>query len=216
MPPPESHLKLTVEEKAILTKWIEQGAEYKPHWAFIQPEKNEPPTGENESWAVSPIDHFVLDRLEREGLTPAPEAEKETLIRRLSFDLTGLPPTLDEVDQFLADDSPDAYEKLVDRLLQSPAYGERMATNWMDVARYADSDGYLDDKHRNFSPWRDWVIKAFNENMPYDQFATWQLAGDLIPNPTQESVLATAFNRLHKKNSEAGIVFEEYRQEIRG
>ncbi|MGB3585233.1 MAG: DUF1549 domain-containing protein, partial [Tunicatimonas sp.] len=213
MPPPESHLKLTVEEKAILIKWIEQGAEYKPHWAFIQPEKIEPPTTENESWTVSPVDHFVLDRLEREGLTPAPEAEKETLIRRLSFDLTGLPPTLEEVDQFVADSSPDAYEKLVDRLLQSPAYGERMATNWMDVARYADSDGYLDDKHRDFSPWRDWVIKAFNENMPYDQFATWQLAGDLIPNPTQESVLATAFNRLHKKNSEAGIVFEEYRQE---
>ena len=213
MPPPESHLQLTVEEKAILTMWIEQGAEYKPHWAFIKPEKPELPTSENEEWPNSPIDNFVLTRLEREGLTPAEEADKETLIRRLSFDLTGLPPTLEEIDRFLADDSPDAYEKLVDRLLQSPAYGERMAVNWMDVARYADSDGYLDDKHRNFSPWRDWVIKAFNENMPYDQFSTWQLAGDLIPNPTQESILATAFNRLHKKNSEAGIVFEEYRQE---
>jgi len=213
MPPPESHLKLTVEEKAILTKWIEQGAEYKPHWAFIKPKKAELPVAQDEAWPISPVDNFVLARLEREGLAPAPEAEKETLIRRLSFDLTGLPPTLEEVDQFLTDDAPDAYEKLVDRLLQSPAYGERMAANWMDVARYADSDGYLDDKHRNFSPWRDWVIKAFNENMPYDQFATWQLAGDLIPNPTQESILATAFNRLHKKNSEAGIVFEEYRQE---
>ncbi|MEM9829007.1 MAG: DUF1553 domain-containing protein [Bacteroidota bacterium] len=213
MPPPESHLQLTAEDKAIITKWIEQGAEYKPHWAFIKPEKPESPTTENKKWSSSPIDNFVLARLEREGLTPSKEADKETLIRRLSFDLTGLPPTLAEIDQFLDDKSPDAYEKLVDRLLQSPAYGERMAANWMDAARYADSDGYLDDKHRNFSPWRDWVIKAFNENMPYDQFATWQLAGDLIPNPTQESILATAFNRLHKKNSEAGIVFEEYRQE---
>ena len=213
MPPPESHLKLTAEEKAILVKWIEQGAEYKPHWAFIKPEKPEPPVTENKDWSISPIDDFVLARLEREGLTPAQEADKTTLIRRLSFDLTGLPPTLEEIDQFLADDSPNAYEKLVDRLLASDAYGERMAANWMDMARYADSDGYLDDKHRDFSPWRDWVINAFNENMPYNQFATWQLAGDLVPEPTQESVLATAFNRLHKKNSEAGIVFEEYRQE---
>ena len=152
-------------------------------------------------------------RLEREGLSLSDVASKETLIRRASFDVTGLPPTIAEIDDFLKDNSINAYDKLVDRLLDSKAYGERMAADWMDVARYADSDGYLDDKHRDFSPWRDWVIKAFNENMPYDQFATWQLAGDLVPESDQETKLATAFNRLNKKNSEAGIVYEEYRVE---
>ena len=211
MPPPESHLMLSDQEKALLIKWIEEGAEYKPHWAFIPPAYSEPPATQGK--ADHPIDLFILKRLEQEGLTFAPKAAKETLIRRLSFDLTGLPPSLEEIDAFVNDPAPDAYEKLIERLLASPSYGERMANNWMDVARYADSDGYLDDKHRNFSPWRDWVIKAFNENMPYDQFATWQLAGDLLEQPTQESILATAFNRLNKRNSEAGIVFEEYRVE---
>ncbi len=213
MPPPESNLSLSDKEIAIITKWIEQGAEYKPHWSFIKPEKPEIPSPKNEGWVQNTIDNFILTRLEQEGMQPSPEADKETLIRRLSFDLRGLPPTLSEIDEFLADTSPNAYEKLVDRFLASPAYGERMAAHWMDVSRYADSDGYLDDKHRDFSPWRDWVIKAFNENMSYKQFTTWQLAGDQVPNPTQESILATAFNRLHKKNSEAGIVFEEYRVE---
>ena len=213
MPPPESHLKLTPEEIAVITKWIEQGAEYKPHWAFIPPGKGEEPTVKNDDWLKTPIDKFILARLEKEGLPPSKEASKETLIRRLSFDLTGLPPTLEEIQAFVDDQSPDAYERLVDRLLASKAYGERMAANWMDVARYADSDGYLDDKLRQFTPWRDWVIHAFNKNMPYDQFITWQLAGDQIPNKTKESTLATAFNRLHKKNSEAGINFEEYRVE---
>lgn len=213
MPPPEAHLELSVEEKAIITKWIEQGAEYKPHWSFIPPEKISPPKVKDESKVKQPIDRFVLSRLEREGLTFSKQATKETLIRRASFDLTGLPPTLEEVDAFLEDDSPDAYEKVVDRLLASKDYGERMAADWMDVARYADSDGYLDDKHRDFSPWRDWVIDVFNRNMPYDQFVTWQLAGDLIPDSNQESKLATAFNRLNKRNSEAGIVYEEYRVE---
>ncbi|CAG5067371.1 hypothetical protein DYBT9623_00091 [Dyadobacter sp. CECT 9623] len=213
MPPPESNLKLSVKEVAILTRWIEQGAKYKPHWSLIKPEKPALPKPALTAWAKSPIDLFVVERLEKEGLEPSAEASKEDLIRRASFDLTGLPPTLEEIDRFVSDKSPDAYAKLLDRLLQSPAYGERMASEWMDVSRYADSDGYLDDKHRDFSPWRDWVIGAFNRNIPYNRFVTMQLAGDLIPGKTKESILATAFNRLHKKSSEAGIVFEEYRVE---
>nr|WP_295926832.1 DUF1553 domain-containing protein [uncultured Dyadobacter sp.] len=213
MPPPASNLKLSVKEIAVLTRWIEQGAEYKPHWSFIKPEKPGIPKPGLAGWAKSPIDHFILERLETENLVPSPEASREDLIRRASFDLTGLPPTLAEIDAFVADRSPGAYDKVLDRLLRSPAYGERMASEWMDVARYADSDGYLDDKHRDLSPWRDWVIGAFNRNIPYDKFITMQLAGDLMPGKTKESVLATAFNRLHKKSSEAGIVFEEYRVE---
>ena len=213
MPPPESNLSLTPKEMAVLTRWIEQGAKWKPHWAFISPKQPNVPEMSQPDWVRSPIDHFVLAKLESKGLSPSPEADKETLIRRVSFDLTGLPPTLKEVDDFLADESPDAYEKVVDRLLASPAYGERMATHWMDVARFADSYGYLDDKHRPMWPWRDWVIQSYNENLPYDQFITWQVAGDLLPNATQEQVLATAFNRNHKQNSEAGIIYEEFRVE---
>lgn len=159
------------------------------------------------------IDFFTKKKLDEHNILPSKKADKETLIRRLSFTLTGLPPSLDEIDAFLADESADAYKKLIDRLLLSPHYGERMATEWMDVARYADSDGYLDDKHRDFSPWRDWVINAFNQNLSYQQFVTHQLAGDLISNADQSTKIATAFNRLHKKNSEAGIIFEEYRTE---
>lgn len=213
MPPPASNLKLSVKEIAVLTRWIEQGAKYKPHWSFIKPEKLEIPTPKLTGWAKLPIDHFILERLEKENLVPSGEASREDLIRRASFDLAGLPPTLAEIDAFVADRSPGAYEKVIDRLLRSPAYGERMASEWMDVSRYADSDGYLDDKHRDLSPWRDWVIGAFNRNVPYDKFITMQLAGDLLPDRTKESILATAFNRLHKKSSEAGIVFEEYRVE---
>ncbi len=214
MPPPESHLSLTDEEIALIAKWIEQGAEYKPHWAFVKPKIVEPPTDLSDmSWPKSEIDQYVLATLDDHGLSPADRATKETLIRRVSFDLTGLPPTLAEIDTYIADDREDAYERLVDRLLSSPAYGERMAADWMDVARYADSDGYLDDKHRDFHPYRNWVIGAFNDNMPYDQFITYQMAGDMMPGATKESTLATAFNRLHKKNSEAGIVYEEYRVE---
>lgn len=212
MPPPASNLSLSAEEKALLVRWIEQGAKYEPHWAFIPPQETAVPET-NASWVKNDIDPFVLKTLQEKGLSPSAAADKETLIRRLSFDLTGLPPTLEEIDAFVADTSPDAYEKLVDRLLASPAYGERMAAHWLDVARYADSDGYLDDKHRDFSPWRDWLIEAFNRNMPYDDFVTLQLAGDLLPNATQEDILPTAFNRLHKRNTEAGIVFEEYRVE---
>lgn len=213
MPPPASNLKLSVKEIAVLTRWIEQGAEYKPHWSFIKPEKTGIPKPGLAGWARLPIDHFILERLETENLAPSGEASREDLIRRASFDLTGLPPTLAEIDAFVADQSPGAYEQVIDRLLRSSAYGERMASEWMDVARYADSDGYLDDKHRDLSPWRDWVIGAFNRNIPYDKFITMQLAGDLMPGKTKESILATAFNRLHKKSSEAGIVFEEYRVE---
>ncbi len=213
MPPPEFKVELSEEEIATLVKWIEQGAEYKPHWSFIVPKKGELPMISKKDWANNEIDFFIGNRLEREKLRPSEKATKESLIRRLNFDLIGLPPTLQQIQDFVNDTTDQAYEKVVDRLLASPAYGERMATEWMDVARYADSDGYLDDKHRDFSPYRDWVIKAFNENMSYEQFTTWQLAGDLIENPTQESKLATAFNRLHKRNSEAGIVFEEYRVE---
>lgn len=213
MPPPESNLALNEREMAILTKWVAQGAKYKPHWSFIKPKKETLPEIGGTDWAKNEIDFFVAHKLEQQNLSPSEKASKESLIRRLSFDLTGLPPSLKQIEDFVQDTSVDAYEKLVDRLLASPAYGERMAAEWMDVARYAESDGYLDDKHRDFSPYRDWVIKAFNENMSYEKFTTWQLAGDLIPEPTQESILATAFNRLHKKNSEAGIVFEEFRQE---
>lgn len=213
MPTPDSHLTLTVAEKATLIKWIEQGAKYEKHWSFIKPQKKELPDVENEKWAKNPIDYYVLEKLESKKIEPTAQATKETLIRRVSFDLCGLPPTLSEIDQFIADTSPNAYEKMIDRYLASQAYGERMAADWLDVSRYTDSDGYLDDKHRDFSPWRDWVIKAFNQNMSYKQFVTWQLAGDLVKNRTTESVLATAFNRLHRKNSEAGIVFEEFRTE---
>ncbi len=213
MPPPEANLSLSPREIAILTRWIEQGATWKPHWAFIAPELATVPKPKRTDWVRNPIDDFVLVKLESQQLSPSPEADKETLIRRVSFDLTGLPPALEEVDAFLADDAPDAYERVVDRLLASPAYGERMATHWMDVARFADSYGYLNDKHRPMWPWRDWVINSYNQNLPYDQFITWQLAGDLLPAPTKEQVLATAFNRNHKQNSEAGIIYEEYRVE---
>ena len=213
MPPPNSHLTLSEKEIAILIKWIEQGAAYKPHWAFIKPEKTNLPSVHGSDWPIAPIDYFVLSKLEGEAQHPAEKAKKEVLIRRLYFNLTGLPPSPEAIEAFRNDDAEDAYEKVVDRLLASESYGERMAMEWLDIARYADSDGYLDDKHRDFTPWRDWVISAFNKNMPYDQFTSWLLAGDLIPDATQESILATAFNRLHKKNSEAGIVFEEYRTE---
>ena len=213
MPPVESHLTLNDREKAILIKWIDEGAEYRPHWSFIKPKKSEPPQVENIGWPQNQIDHFVLSKLEAHGMVPSSKATKELLVRRAYFNLTGLPPTLDEIEDFVNNQSPEAYERMIDQLLDSKSYGERMAMEWMDVARYADSDGYLDDKHRNFSPWRDWVIRAFNQNMSYEDFASWQLAGDLIPEPSPASILATAFNRLHRKNSEAGIVFEEYRTE---
>ncbi|MBN3522022.1 DUF1553 domain-containing protein [Algoriphagus lutimaris] len=213
MPSLESNLTLSAKEKAILIKWIEDGAEYKEHWAFIKPEKYAPPTVKNESWAKNPIDLFVLSKLEEEVLTPSQEADKETLLRRLSLDLIGLPPSSKEIASFLADKSENAYEKQVDRLLNSDHYGEKMAMHWMDIARFADTHGYTVDRYRDASPYRDWVINAFNSNLPYDQFITDQLAGDLLPNPTKDQLIATAFNRIHPQNMEGGIVEEEFRVE---
>jgi hypothetical protein len=214
MPPPETHKSLSEAEISILTKWIEQGAVYKPHWAFVAPKKVNPPETKFRDLVVNPIDQFVFGRLEREGLHPSPEADRETLINRLSLTLTGLPPTLEEVDTFLRDKSSNAYEKVVDRLLASSAYGEHLAGYWMDIARYSETDGFLDDKHgRLFSPYRDWVISAFSKNMPYDQFGLWQVAGDLLPNATKEQKLATAFLRVGKRTTENGAIDEEYRVE---
>ncbi|OOG77114.1 DUF1553 domain-containing protein [Algoriphagus sp. A40] len=213
MPSIESNLTLTPREKAILIKWIEDGAEYKPHWAFIPPQDQDLPKVKDNSWAKNPIDRFVLAKLEPEKIQPSPEADKEILLRRLSLDLTGLPPSLAEMDVFLADQSPDAYEKQVDRLLNSPHYGEKMAMHWMDIARFADTHGYTVDRYRDASPYRDWVIRAFNQNLTYDKFITDQLAGDLLPNPTKDQLIATAFNRIHPQNMEGGIVEEEFRVE---
>jgi hypothetical protein len=211
MPPPDSHLSLKKSEIELIRRWIERGAEWEKHWAFVSPKKVTPPETKNRSWPKTEIDKFILARLEKESLTPAPEAIREKLIRRLSFDLTGLPPTLKEIDDFLADHSENAYEKVVDRLLSSKNYGERMAIDWLDLARYSDTHGYQADRYRPLWPWRDWVIKAFNENMPYDQFVTGQLAGDLLPKPSKEQILATAFNRHHMQTEEGGSVEEEFR-----
>lgn len=213
MPPPESNLSLTEQEKAVLIRWIEQKAAYKPHWAFTKPEWPAVPKNKNADWAKNDIDRFILSRLEREGLDPSPEADKHHLIRRLYFDLNGLPPNSQELDQWLEDMREDWYERLVDSLLARPAFGERMAAHWLDVARFADSEGYLDDFHHAFWPYRDWVIKAFNDNLSYDQFILWQVGGDQIPNAKTEQILATAFNRNHKQNSEGGILAEEFRVE---
>ena len=213
MPKPDSHLVLSDYEKALLIRWIDQGADWKPHWAFTPPVMPDVPPLPAHGRARNPIDHFVQSRLPGEVLEPAAEAPKEVLIRRVSLALTGLPPTVDDVEAFVRDTSPDAYERVVDRLLASPAYGERMAADWLDIARYADSHGYQDDVRRDMSPWRDWVIAAFNRNMPIDEFITWQLAGDLLPDATREQRLATAFNRHHMQSQEGGIVLEEYRVE---
>jgi hypothetical protein len=213
MPAAESHLTLSAKEKAILIRWIEEGAAYKPHWAFVKPHLSKVPDVETKGWAINPIDNFILQRLEGEGLKPSRAAEKELLLRRVSLDLTGLPPSLEELDAFLRDTSSNAYEKQVDRLLNSPHYGEKMATHWLDLARFADSHGYTVDRIRDMSPYRDWVIDAFNNNLPFDQFIQWQLAGDLMPNPTKEMIVATAFNRNHPQNMEGGIVEEEFQTE---
>ncbi|MFK7775961.1 MAG: PSD1 and planctomycete cytochrome C domain-containing protein [Saprospiraceae bacterium] len=212
MPTPESNLTLSNYEKKILKKWIEQGAEWKEHWSFL-PIKDAEVPAVSEGNINNPIDNFVLAKLNAQNLKSMGMATKAQLIRRVTFDLTGLPPTLEEIDNFEKDDSPDAYEKVVDRLLQTDAYAEMMTTNWLDIARYADSHGYQDDLERIMFPWRDWVIHAFKKNMPYDQFVTWQLAGDLLPNPTREQIIATAFNRNHKITQEGGVIPEEYRVE---
>lgn len=211
MPPAWSGAaKLKDGEIDLLTRWIAQGAAWQKHWSFIPPVRPELPAVSDTSWAKNAIDYFVMARLDREGLKPSAEAEKRTLLRRVSFDLTGLPPSLADIKAFLADSSPDAYETVVDRLLASPRYGERMAMRWLDAARYADTNGYQTDAERSMYRWRDWVIDAFNRNMPYDRFVVEQLAGDLLPNATRDQIIATGFNRNHRGNGEGGIIPEEY------
>jgi uncharacterized protein DUF1553/uncharacterized protein DUF1549/concanavalin A-like lectin/glucanase superfamily protein/cytochrome c len=213
MPPPESGHSLTEKQIDLLRRWIDEGAKWDTHWAYVPPTRPDLPSVSQPSWIRNPIDQFILARLEREGLKPSPEANKETLLRRLSYDLTGLPPTPAEIDAFLADSSPDAYERQVDRLLRSPHYGERMAMPWLDAARYADTHGYHIDSLRAMYPWRDWVINAFNQNMPFDEFAIEQVAGDLLPNPTREQKIASGFNRNHMINFEGGAIADEYQVE---
>ena len=210
MPPPESNLSLTNREKAIIFKWIEQGAQWKKHWAFLPPKKQNPKSTNNTELS-NPIDLFIKEKLDREGLDFSPKAPKSVLARRAYLDLTGLPPSTEELDAFLDDNSEKAFENLVDRLLQTDAHAERLALDWMDLSRYADSHGLHADGARTMWPWRDWVLKAFKQNMPYDQFVTWQLAGDLLPNATQEQKLATAFNRNSPMTAEGGVIDEEWR-----
>jgi hypothetical protein len=210
MPPPEVKKALSAAQIDTIRRWIEQGAAWEQHWAFVPPVRPELPTVSNASWCRNEIDRFILQGLDAAGLPPNPEAPKATLIRRLSLDLTGLPPTVPEVEGFLADTSPDAYERLVDRLLASPHYGENMAFPWLNAARYSDTHGYQRDTKRYMWAWRDWVIRAFNDNMPFDQFTIEQLAGDLLPNPTQSQKIATGFNRNHRINGEGGIIPAEY------
>ncbi len=213
MPPAVTGHKLTDKQIELLKRWIDEGAHWNEHWAFIAPKRPEIPAVTNKAWVKNPIDAFVLARLEKEGLKPSPEADRATLIRRVTLDLTGLPPTPAEVDAFLADKSPSldaAYEKVVDRLLASPRYGEKMALHWLDLARYADTHGYHIDSHRDMWPWRDWVIKSFNDNKRFDQFTIEQLAGDLLPSATTEQKIASGFNRNHMINFEGGAIPEEY------
>ncbi len=210
MPPPKSGKTLTPRQKAIVKRWIEQGAAYEAHWSFVPPQRPELPPVKNEKWAKNPVDRFILARLDREGLSPSPEADRVTLVRRVTLDLTGLPPTPAEVDAFVADRSPDAYERLVDRLLSSPRYGERMAVDWLDAARFADTHGFHIDAGRDMTRWRDWTIDAFAKNKPYDAFVVEQLAGDLLPNATLDQRIASGFNRNHMINFEGGADPDEY------
>ncbi len=212
MPPPDSGRKLTPSQVARLKKWIQDGAVWGRHWSFERLQKPAVPEPVFTEYPVhNPIDHFVQQKLKSKQLTPSLEADRRTLIRRASLDLTGLPPSPEDVRLFLNDTAPDAYERLIDRLLERPTYGERMAWDWLDAARYADSNGYQGDNERTMWPWRDWVVKAFNENLPFDQFTVWQLAGDLLPDATTEQKLATGFCRNHMINGEGGRIAEENR-----
>ena len=213
MPPPHIGKPITPAEAEILRRWIAAGAEYQGHWAFERVERPAVPAVPDTGWAKTPIDRFILARLAAEGLAPNAEAERVTLARRLALDLTGLPPDPAAVDAFLADTAPDAYEKYVDALLASPHYGERMAIEWLDAARYADSHGYQTDSSRSNWPWRDWLIRASNDNLPFDQFTIQQLAGDMLPDASRDQVVATGFNRNHRINGEGGIIAEEWRVE---
>ena len=213
MPPPESNLKLSDREKEVLKKWVDQGGNWEPHWAYTKPKLPNIPEIDLENWASNEIDYFIAKKLNSVGMTPSEKEEKEILIRRAYFDLIGLPPTIQEIDEFVSDNSNNAYEKVIDKLLESKSYGERMAAIWMDLSRYGDSHGYQDDQERIMWPWRDWVIHAYNTNMTYDKFITWQMAGDMLPNATKEQIIASGFNRNHKITQEGGVVPEEYRVE---
>ncbi|HEV3263031.1 MAG TPA: DUF1549 domain-containing protein, partial [Gemmataceae bacterium] len=213
MPPAATGKTLSERQIALIRRWIEQGAKWQKHWSLIPPARPLLPRVQHGERVRNAIDAFILARLESEGQGMSPEADRTTLIRRVTLDLTGLPPTPAEVDAFLADQSPDAYDKVVDRLLRSPRYGERMASRWLDAARYADTNGYQNDGERFMWRWRDWVIDAFNADMPFDQFTVEQLAGDMLPNPTLGQRIATGFNRNHRGNAEGGIIPEEYAAE---
>ena len=213
MPPAEHGDALTESEKELLKQWILSGAEYQTHWSFVTPTRPSLPAVQRSNWPENAIDYFVLAGLEKNELTPTSRAKKETLVRRLAFDLTGLPPTLDEIDDFLADEAPDAYQRLVESYLADPSYGENLASSWLDLARYADTNGYQYDTERQHWVWRDWVINAYNQNKPFDEFTIEQIAGDLLPNATPQQVLATGFNRNHGITIEGGVIGEEYRTE---
>ena len=213
MPPGDAKLDLNPDQVRLIRHWVEQGASWQQHWSFVAPRRPQLPQVAAKSFVKNPIDFFVVDRLSREGLKPSPPADKTTLIRRVTFDLTGLPPTPEETDAFLNDRSPDAYERVVDRLLQSPRFGERMALVWLDAARYADTSGYQNDGPRSMWRWRDWVIEAYNRGLAFDQFTLDQIAGDLLPDPTLEQRIATGFNRNHRGNSEGGVIAEEFQVE---
>lgn len=213
MPPPDEVRRLTGKEISTIRTWISQGAHWQPHWSFVALKRPPPPGIKKSSWPRSPLDEYILRRLKTADLTPAPVADKSALLRRLALDLTGLPPTIEEIDAFLADDSPRAYERVVDRLLASPRYGEHMAVDWLDLARYADTDGYQDDEPRTMWRWREWLINVLNDNVPFDQFTVEQLAGDLLPDATPEQRLATGFLRNNRVNGEGGSIAEEFRVE---
>ncbi len=210
MPPPEAHKTLKPEQINLIKRWIEEGAEYRGHWSFTPPTHPALPTVKNKNWVRNGIDNFIAAKFEEKKLAPNPEAAREVLIRRVTFDLTGLPPTLADVDAFLADKSPNAYEKVVDRLMQSPRYGEHMARYWLDAARYGDTHGLHLDNERSMWPYRDWVVRAFNSNLPFDQFTRWQIAGDLLPNATRDQQIASGFNRCNVTTSEGGSINEEF------
>ena len=211
MPPPESNLTITDFERNLIKKWVEQGGVYEKHWAFEPPTKKTIPIPYKDEWRHNPIDGFIFAKMEEKGLTPSPKAEEGYLLKRLSLDLTGLPPTSEEVRLF--DSGQKSWEEMIDHYLNKPAYGEKLALLWLDISRYADSFGYQNDNIRTQWPYRDWVIHAFNKNIPYDKFLTWQFAGDLLPEPNREQLLATAFNRNHKITEEEGVIHEEYRVE---
>src|SRR5215213_7966636 len=210
MPPHKTNKKLTDAQKAVLKQWVAEGADYQPHWSFIPPTRTPLPTVKNERWVKNPVDRFILARLEAAGLTPAPEADRRTLARRLALDLTGLPPDPKDVEEVVGDKSAEWYEKYVDKLMRSSAWGEHRGRYWLDAARYADTHGIHFDNYREVWAFREWVIRAFNQNKPFDQFTVEQLAGDLLPNPSKLQLLATGFNRNHMINFEGGAIPEEY------